>query len=204
MLLDVDYVPARKALIESQTSSPFELDLGWTVDLKKEHFVGRHALARGGEPRSAVAVRRPGGRLGLARARSTPRSGLRRSCRRPRGARACRSTPAASRSATRPAAAGRRCSRSTSRSRICESRVGGAGHRARDRGHRRAPAQARRGARGEEAVLRSGAQAGMTAQRYDAIVIGGGHNGLVCAAYLARAGKRCWCSSAASASAARR
>ena len=25
---------------------------------------------------------------------------------------------------------------------------------------------------------------------YDAIVIGGGHNGLVCAAYLARAGKR--------------
>jgi len=28
------------------------------------------------------------------------------------------------------------------------------------------------------------------ADRYDAIVIGGGHNGLVCAAYLARAGKR--------------
>src|SRR5215211_4787271 len=26
--------------------------------------------------------------------------------------------------------------------------------------------------------------------RYDAIVIGGGHNGLTCAAYLARAGKR--------------
>jgi phytoene dehydrogenase-like protein len=25
--------------------------------------------------------------------------------------------------------------------------------------------------------------------RYDAIVIGGGHNGLTCAAYLARAGK---------------
>ena len=25
---------------------------------------------------------------------------------------------------------------------------------------------------------------------YDALVIGGGHNGLVCAAYLARAGKR--------------
>ena len=27
-------------------------------------------------------------------------------------------------------------------------------------------------------------------QRYDAIVIGGGHNGLTAAAYLARAGKR--------------
>ena len=30
----------------------------------------------------------------------------------------------------------------------------------------------------------------MSANRYDAIVIGGGHNGLVNAAYLARAGKR--------------
>jgi phytoene dehydrogenase-like protein len=26
--------------------------------------------------------------------------------------------------------------------------------------------------------------------QYDAIVVGGGHNGLVCAAYLARAGRR--------------
>src|SRR5262252_4481702 len=30
----------------------------------------------------------------------------------------------------------------------------------------------------------------MAANRYDAIVVGGGHNGLVAAAYLARAGKR--------------
>jgi aminomethyltransferase len=45
MLIEVDYVPARKALIESQTSSPYELDLGWTVNLKKERFVGRAALA---------------------------------------------------------------------------------------------------------------------------------------------------------------
>jgi aminomethyltransferase len=45
MLIEVDYVPARKALIEAQTSSPFELDLGWTVNLKKERFVGREALA---------------------------------------------------------------------------------------------------------------------------------------------------------------
>jgi aminomethyltransferase len=44
MLMDVDYVPARKALIASQTSSPFELDLAWTVNLKKEQFVGRGAL----------------------------------------------------------------------------------------------------------------------------------------------------------------
>ena len=46
MLIDVDYVPARKALIETQTSSPFELDLAWTVNLDKERFVGRSALAR--------------------------------------------------------------------------------------------------------------------------------------------------------------
>ncbi|MGH8661012.1 MAG: aminomethyltransferase family protein [Burkholderiales bacterium] len=45
MLSEVDYVPARKALIESQASSPFELDLGWTVSLRKEQFVGRSALA---------------------------------------------------------------------------------------------------------------------------------------------------------------
>ena len=45
MLSEVDYVPARKALLTSQMSSPFELDLGWTVSLDKAHFVGRRALA---------------------------------------------------------------------------------------------------------------------------------------------------------------
>jgi aminomethyltransferase len=46
MLLDVDYVPARKALTPRQTSSPYELDLAWTVSLDKDAFVGRRALAR--------------------------------------------------------------------------------------------------------------------------------------------------------------
>jgi aminomethyltransferase len=46
MLIDVDYVPARKALIAAQTSSPFELDLRWAVDLAKDNFVGARALAR--------------------------------------------------------------------------------------------------------------------------------------------------------------
>ena len=45
MLIDVDYVPARKALIEAQTSSPYELDLTWAVNLSKEQFVGKQALA---------------------------------------------------------------------------------------------------------------------------------------------------------------
>lgn len=44
ILLDVDYVSARKALIEQQKSSPMELGLGWTVAYDKEAFIGRAAL----------------------------------------------------------------------------------------------------------------------------------------------------------------
>jgi aminomethyltransferase len=44
LLIDVDYVPAHRALIESRTSSPFELGLGWTVKLDKGSFVGSEAL----------------------------------------------------------------------------------------------------------------------------------------------------------------
>lgn len=45
LLLDVDYVSARKALIEQQKSSPLELGLEWTVGFDKPTFVGREALA---------------------------------------------------------------------------------------------------------------------------------------------------------------
>jgi len=44
LLIDVDYVPSHRALVESRKSSPFELGLGWTVRLEKENFVGRKAL----------------------------------------------------------------------------------------------------------------------------------------------------------------
>ena len=44
MMLDVDYVSAHRALIEAQKSSPYELNFGWAVDLRKERFVGRTAL----------------------------------------------------------------------------------------------------------------------------------------------------------------
>ena len=56
ILLDVDYVPAHRALIENQKSSPFELNLGWAVKLEKPAFVGRAALA-------AEAARGPGWNL---------------------------------------------------------------------------------------------------------------------------------------------
>jgi aminomethyltransferase len=45
MLIDVDYVPANRTLIDSQTSSPYELDLAWAVKLEKANFVGKGALA---------------------------------------------------------------------------------------------------------------------------------------------------------------
>lgn len=45
LLLEVDYVSALRALIEAQKSSPYELNLGWTVSLEKGEFVGRRALA---------------------------------------------------------------------------------------------------------------------------------------------------------------
>jgi aminomethyltransferase len=46
ILLEVDYTSAEKAVIPSQRYSPFEIGLGWTVDLKKEHFVGCQALVK--------------------------------------------------------------------------------------------------------------------------------------------------------------
>ena len=44
LLLEVDYVSSHHALIDSQTSTPFELNLGWTVSLDKGPFVGKQAL----------------------------------------------------------------------------------------------------------------------------------------------------------------
>jgi aminomethyltransferase len=57
LLIAVDYVSAREALIESRTSSPFELGLGWTVDLGKDFFVGRSALVRERERGAAWQLR---------------------------------------------------------------------------------------------------------------------------------------------------
>lgn len=47
ILIDVDYISSEHALIPSQKSTPYELNLGWAVKLKKKTpFVGRRALAR--------------------------------------------------------------------------------------------------------------------------------------------------------------
>ncbi len=44
IMLDVDYTPANKAMIDAQTSTPLELGLGWAVSWNKGNFVGRQAL----------------------------------------------------------------------------------------------------------------------------------------------------------------
>ena len=44
ILLDVDYVSSRYAIIESRKSSPYELGLGWAVKMKKKDFIGKAAL----------------------------------------------------------------------------------------------------------------------------------------------------------------
>ncbi len=46
ILIEVDYFSSKKALIDSQKFSPAEIGLGKLVDLKKESFVGREALAQ--------------------------------------------------------------------------------------------------------------------------------------------------------------
>ncbi|MBI3160522.1 MAG: aminomethyl transferase family protein [Chloroflexi bacterium] len=44
LLIDVDYIAATKANIEAQKSSPYEIGLGWAVDLDGGDFVGKPAL----------------------------------------------------------------------------------------------------------------------------------------------------------------
>ncbi len=46
LLIEVDYISSKKALIESQKYSPFEIGLDRMVHLDKEAFVGRTALMR--------------------------------------------------------------------------------------------------------------------------------------------------------------
>jgi aminomethyltransferase len=45
LLIDVDFFSARKAQIGSQLYSPYQMSLDRLVDLSKEHFIGRSALA---------------------------------------------------------------------------------------------------------------------------------------------------------------
>jgi aminomethyltransferase len=46
LLIEVDYSSSKKALIESQKYSPYELGFGKMVHLNKENFIGKRALER--------------------------------------------------------------------------------------------------------------------------------------------------------------
>ena len=59
LLIEVDYISSKKALIPSQTYSPYELGFGRMVHLDKENFVGKSALAqqsKAGVPRQLVGL----------------------------------------------------------------------------------------------------------------------------------------------------
>jgi len=59
LLIEVDYISSKKALIPSQAYSPYELGFGRMVHLDKENFVGKHALAqqaKSGVPRQLVGL----------------------------------------------------------------------------------------------------------------------------------------------------
>jgi aminomethyltransferase len=59
LLIDVDYISSKKALIASQKFSPYELSFAKMVHLEKENFIGKRALeqdARNGVPRQYVGL----------------------------------------------------------------------------------------------------------------------------------------------------
>src|SRR6202035_3721157 len=59
LLIEVDYTSAKKALIESQKYSPYELGFGKMVHLEKENFIGKAALVKQrkeGLPRQFVGL----------------------------------------------------------------------------------------------------------------------------------------------------
>jgi glycine cleavage system T protein (aminomethyltransferase) len=59
LLIEVDYISSKKALIATQTYSPYELGFARMLHLDKENFVGKRALAaqaRTGVPRQLVGL----------------------------------------------------------------------------------------------------------------------------------------------------
>jgi len=59
LLIEVDYLSSKKALIPSQKYSPYELGFARMVHLEKENFIGKRALERDrkqGVPRQLVGL----------------------------------------------------------------------------------------------------------------------------------------------------
>ncbi|MBI4850852.1 MAG: aminomethyl transferase family protein [Acidobacteria bacterium] len=56
IMLDIDYTPANKAMIDGQTSTPLELGLDWAISWNKGNFVGRKALLAEKQQGSSVTL----------------------------------------------------------------------------------------------------------------------------------------------------
>ena len=59
LLIDVDFFSSKKALIDAQKYSPYEMGLGRLVSLSKARFIGQHALRKEhqkGHPRQVVGL----------------------------------------------------------------------------------------------------------------------------------------------------
>ena len=108
LLIDVDFHGSRKALIDAQKYSPYEMGLGRLVSLDKRPFTGKAALAaeaRRGPTRKIVGLEID---WPAVEKLYDPSASRRRSAPPPRASRS-RSTATAIRSAARRRRRGRRC-----------------------------------------------------------------------------------------------
>ena len=76
LLIDVDFFSSKKALIESQKYSPYEMGLGRLVSPDKGRFIGQQALRDEAPARPRAPDRRARDRLDRRRDASTRRLGL--------------------------------------------------------------------------------------------------------------------------------
>ena len=68
LLIDIDFNSSKKALIDEQKYSPFEMGLSRLVNLDKNNFVGQQALIRESKRDAPETDRRPRSRLDRSRA----------------------------------------------------------------------------------------------------------------------------------------
>ena len=90
LLIDVDFNSSRKALIDAQMYTPFEMGLGRLVSLDKAPFIGRSALVAEARRGPVAHGRRPRGGLDARSKRCTSGFRWRRSRRRRHRASRCR------------------------------------------------------------------------------------------------------------------
>src|SRR4026209_1545652 len=102
LLIEVDFNSSKKALIEAQKYTPFEMGLGRLVQADQQPFVGRRPPPHRPRGRAAPPSKSPAARsTGLRWKRSTTGRACRRSCRRSPREWPYRSTRMAGRSAGR-------------------------------------------------------------------------------------------------------